>query len=148
MVFHSRSPVLRAMILGQMKEAQKNEVFIEDIDAETLARMISFIYTGDFEVGEHFGEHFDVQMVARAADKYEIKGLMELLCFKMKPFKVKNEFIADMLITADRYNSKELRDVAMDKLRADKNIVNEKGFRERMAQAENKDLVFDLFKDL
>ena len=28
-VFHCRSPVLRAMILGKMKEAQKSEVFIE-----------------------------------------------------------------------------------------------------------------------
>ena len=66
-MFHSRSPVLRAMILGDMKEAQKSEVFIDDIDAETLAMMISFIYTGDFKVGDHT----DVQMVARAADKYE-----------------------------------------------------------------------------
>ena len=40
------------------KEAQKSEVFIEDIDAETLAMMISFIYTGDFEVGDQP----DVQM--------------------------------------------------------------------------------------
>ena len=142
-VFYSRSPVLRAMILGGMKEAQKNEVFIEDLDAGTLARMISFIYTGDFDVGDNL----DIQMVARAADKYDIKGFMELLCFKMKIGNIKNEFIADMLITADRHDSKELRAVAMDKLRANKNILNEKGFRERMAQAESS-FVFDLFKDL
>ena len=132
------------MILGKMKEAQKSEVFIEDIDVNTLASMISFIYTGDFEVDDTT----DVQMVARAADKYDIQGFMELLCFKMKTGDIKNDFIADMLIAADRYNSQELRDVALDKLRANKNIVKEAGFRQRMKKAENKDLVFDLVNDL
>lgn len=141
----SRSPVLRAMILGKMKEAQKNEVFIEDIDAKSLAMMISFIYTGDFEVSNNT----DVQMTARAADKYDIKGFLELLCFKMKTIaNIKNEFIADMLITADRHNSRELRAVAMDKLRANRNILKEAGFRKRMKKAENQDLLFDLFNDL
>ena len=68
------------MILGKMKEAQENEVSIEDLDAETLAIMISFIYTGNFEVADNL----DIQMVARAADKYDLKGFIKLLCFKMK----------------------------------------------------------------
>ena len=68
------------MILGKMKEAQENEVSIEDLDAETLAIMISFIYTGNFDVGDNL----DIQMVARAADKYDLKGFIKLLCFKMK----------------------------------------------------------------
>ena len=131
------------MISGNMVEAQKNEVFIEDIDADTLASMISFIYTGDFDVGDRT----NVEMVARASDKYDIKGFLELLCFKMKTGNIKNDLIADMVITADRYNSKELRAVAMDKLKADKNILKEAGFRKRMKKAK-KDLIFDLFSDL
>ena len=142
--FHSRSPVLRAMILGQMKEAHKNEVFIEDINADTLASMISFIYTGDFEVGDTT----DVQMVARAADKYDIKGFLELLCFKIKTGNIKNDLIADMLITADIYNSQELKAVALEKLRADRSIIKESGFRERMMKGGNKQLLFDLIDDL
>ena len=132
------------MILGQMKEAQKNEVFIEDIDANTLASMIAFIYTGDFEVDDTT----DVEMVARAADKYAIKGFLDLLCFKMKTCNIKNDLIADMLIAADRHNSKELKDVALDKLRANRDIFKEDGFRTRMKKADNKDLLFDLFNDL
>ena len=132
------------MILGRMKEAQKSEVFIEDLDAGTLARMISFIYTGDFDVGDNL----DIQMVARAADKYDIKGLMDLLCFKMKTDNIKNEFIADMLITADKHNSKELRTLALDKLRADRNIIKGAGFRQRMKEAPNVDLLLDLVNDL
>ena len=49
----------------------------------------------------------------------------------MKIGNIKNEFIADMLITADRHDSKELRALALDKLRTDRNILNEKGFRTR-----------------
>ena len=144
-MIHSRSPVLRTMILGDMKEARKNEVFIEDIDAETLAMMISFIYNGDFDIGDDT----DVQMVARAADKYDIKEFLELLCFKMKNIpKIKNESIADMFISAERHNSKKLRALAMDKLRADKNILNEKGFKQRMKEAQNIDLLFGIFNDL
>ena len=143
-VFHFRSPVLRAMILGKMTEARKNEVFIEDLDAETLSSMITFIYTGDFDVSDQT----DVQMVARAADKYDIKGFLELLCFKMKTGNIKNYFIADMLITADRHNSRELRAVALDKLRADRSIMKQDGFRQRMMMAENKNLIFDLVNDL
>ena len=142
--FHSRSPVLRAMILGQMKEAHKNEVFIEDINADTLASMISFIYTGDFEVGDTT----DVQMVARAADKYDIKGFLELLCFKIQTGNIKNDLIADMLITADIYNSQELKAVALEKLRLDRSIIKESGFRERMMKGGNKQLLFDLIDDL
>ena len=144
-MLHARSPVLRTMILGNMKEARKNEVFIEDIDAETLSMMISFIYTGDYDVGDDT----DVQMVARAADKYDVKGFLDLLCFKMKTIDdIKNEFIADMLISAERHNSKELRAVAMDKLRANKNIIKEAGFRNRMKETQNMDLLFDIFNDL
>ena len=47
----------------------------------------------------------------------------------MKIGNIKNEFIADILITADRHD--RLRAVPLDKLRTDRNILNEKGFRTR-----------------
>ena len=79
----------------------------------------------------------------------DIKGFLELLCIKIKIIsKIKNEFIADMLITADRYNSRELRAVALSKLRADRTIIKEAGFMERMMKAENKNIIFDLVNDL
>ena len=53
-----------------------------------------------------------------------------------------------MLITADRHKSRELRAVALDKLRADRSIMKEAGFRQRMMMAENKNLIFDLVNDL
>ena len=132
------------MILGDMVEAVKNEIYIEEIDAGSLEIMMNFIYTGDFQLGDTT----DVQGVAYAADKYLIPGFMDLLCFKMRTENIKNEFIADLLIAADLHGSTELRTVALDKLRADRNIINEEGFRGRMMKAKNKHLIFDLINDL
>ena len=86
--------MFRDLILGKKKET---EVFIREMDAETLSTMISFIYTGDFNLGDYT----DIKNLVKFSDKYEIKGFMELLCFKMKG-NVKNHFIADMLIASDR----------------------------------------------
>ena len=51
-----------------------------------------------------------------------------------------------MFAMLDRYNFKELSHVALEKLRADRNIIKEYGFRKRMKKAENRDLLVDLFK--
>ena len=103
------------MILTDMKEARKGEIFIEKIDAKTLSSMIDYIYTGEIA-----GDSLDVQMVAYVADKYDMPGFMDLLCFKMKAEVVNSEFIADMVISAARHDSKDLKNVALDKLRANR----------------------------
>ena len=87
-------------------------------------------------------------MVAHATVKYEIPGFMDLLCFKMKTEDVQSKFIADMLIAADRHGSEDLKNVALDKIRADREVLNDEGFRKKMKEAENKDLLFDVFNDL
>ena len=92
------------MILGQMREAQQGEVFIEEIDEVTLQSMITYFYTGDFI----FDQEKDIQMMTHVADKYNLDGFLELLCYKMKNVKVKNSSVADILISADKYKSKQL----------------------------------------
>ena len=135
--------MLRAIILTDEPEAKKNEIVIREIDPKTLSAMIHYLYTGDL-----IEEALDVQMVAHAAAKYRIPGFMDLLCFKMKTEDVQSKFIADMLIAADRHGSQDLKNVALDKIRADREILNDKGFRKKMQEAENKDLLVDLFNDL
>ena len=90
------------------------------------------------------GENLNVQKVSYAAGKYDMPGFMDLLCFKMKSEDVPGEFIADMLISADRHNSTDLKNVALDKLRANKDILNDKKFREKLQKAENKNILFDI----
>ena len=57
--------------------------------------MIHYIYTGKFT-----GAELNVQMVAWLADKYDIPGMMNLLCSRMRDDVVGPEIIADMLIAA------------------------------------------------
>ena len=135
--------MFRAMLLSDMKEARKGEVYIEDVDEGTLAAMINFIYTGDLP-----GDNLDVQMVANMADKYEMPAFMDMLCFKMKSEDIRSEFIADLLIAADRHDSKDLKNVALDKIRTNKEIINDKGFRKKLQNAENKNILFDLFNEI
>ena len=131
------------MIFTDMKEAKKGEVYIEDVDEGTLAAMINFIYTGDLP-----GDNLNVQMVANMADKYEMPAFMDMLCFKMKSEDIRSEFIADLLIAADRHDSKDLKNVALDKIRTNKEIINDKGFRKKLQNAENKNILFDLFNEI
>ena len=126
-----------------MQEAGKGEIIIEEIDPKTLSSMIHYIYTGDL-----VGDDLDVQMVACAANRYNMPGFIDLLCFKMKSEDVKNEYIADMLIAADRHDSQDLKDLALNKLRADRMILNDEEFRKKMHEAENKNIIFDLFNEL
>ena len=135
--------MFRAMILTDMKEARKGEIYIEEVDEGNLASMINFIYTGDLA-----GDNLDVQMVANLADKYDMPAFMDMLCFKMKSEDIRSEFIADLLISADRHDSKDLKTVALDKIRADREIINDKGFRKKLQNTENKNILFDLFNEL
>ena len=135
--------MFRAMLLSDMKEARKGEVYIEDVDEGTLAAMINFFYTGDLP-----GDNLNVQMVANMADKYEMPAFMDMLCFKMKSEDIRSEFIADLLIAADRHDSKDLKNVALDKIRTNKEIINDKGFRKKLQNAENKNILFDLFNEI
>ena len=134
------------MILGEMEEAKKGEVYIKDIDEGTLDSVITFIYTGEMEISENI----DVQTMVRAGDMYDLPGFMELLCYNLqKKENLKHGTIADMLIAAHRHDNKQLRGLALDKIRADRNIIDAEEFREGINQVkDNINIVFDLFKDL
>ena len=131
------------MIFGQMREAQQGEVFIEDIDEVPLQSMITFFYTGDFD----FDQEKDIRMMTHAADKYFLEGFLELLCYKMKTVKVKNSSVADIFISAHLYKSKQLKDVALEKLRQNRAILKDKEFREKMKAVDNS-LILDLVDEI
>ena len=91
--FVARSPVFKAAIEKDMSEGRTEEIYIEEVDEKTVEEMIHYVYTGKFT-----GADLNVQMMALVADKYDIPGMMDLLCFQMKD--VEDENIADMLIAA------------------------------------------------
>ena len=95
--FCAISPVFRAAIESDMIEGRTKEIYIEEVDEKTVEELINYIYTGDFT-----GEDLNVQMVAWLADKYDLPGMMDLLCFRMNE-DVEDENIADMLIAAGKH---------------------------------------------
>ena len=72
------------------------QIYIEEVDVKTVLEMIHYVYTGDFT-----GADLNVQSVAWVADKYNLPGMMDLLCFRMTG-DVEDENIADMLIAAGK----------------------------------------------
>jgi len=139
----AKSPVLRAMIQSDMEEGRKGEIKIPDIDENTLAAMFHYIYTGELELGEDV----TVQNVAYAADKYNLSGWIALLCFKIGNDDISEGEVADLLLTANKHNSVELRQVALEKIRANRKILDTELFRKKMRKA-NSDIIIDLFNDL
>ena len=142
----ARSPVFRASILTPMQEASKGEIFVEEIGEKTLATIINFIYTGELELGEKP----DIQTLAWAGTKYLLPGFMDRLSLQVNGNlngKLSGEMIADLLITAHRHESEDLRRIASDKIRNKREIFNDPGFRKGMKEADPS-IMIDLVKDL
>jgi len=143
-IFCARSPEFRAMILTDMEEAKKGEIFIKDIDEGTLSSMISYIYTGELELKEDF----DVQTIAWTADKYNLGGWLELLCLKIREEQeTKKETIANLLISAHMHNSKVMKETALEKIRNNREILQDVEFQEMIQEADVK-IIFNLSQDL
>ena len=138
--------MFRAAILSDMEEAKKGEIFIPEIDEKTLSSVIKFIYTGELEMSEDQ----NIQKMVYAGDKYDLPGFMNIFCSKMREETITGQAIADLLISAHRHEKGELREVAMEKIRAKREVLKEKGFKEGMDQAPSSvflDLI-DLINDL
>ena len=129
-----RSPVFRAMILGFMEEAAKGEVFI------------TFIYTGDFQISPDI----NVQNMVLAGDKYLMDDFSELLFNKLRnKDDIKPKILADILLASRKHSKKKLKELAVERIRANRAIVGDKDFRKTLNDggADN-DLLLDLIEDL
>ena len=102
-----RSPVFKAMIQGDTLEAKRGEISVLDVDPDSFGVMLRYVYTG--ELGAGAGQDLELQHLLNVAEKYHLPGLKELL-FRMKSEDIKEEFIPDMLILADRYQAGQLKE--------------------------------------
>ena len=100
----SRSSVFKAMMDTEMVEAASREILITDIDCPTLQEMIHFIYTGALT-----DKQLDLQNLWYAADKYDVHGLVEALCSKMKNEDIGGEKVADLLIIREAFISEHCK---------------------------------------
>ena len=130
------------MIQGDMLEARKGEITVTDVDSGTFAAVLHYVYTGELETGQDL----DINMMIYAADKYDLVGLKGLLFLKMKSENIRDEFIPDLLIIADRYQADQMKKLALEKIRANRKILKDEEFKRRMIKSP--DILFDLMKNL
>ena len=57
------------------------------------------------------------------------------------------EMIADLIITAHRHGAEDIRQIALNKIRGNREIFKDEGFRKGMKEAPNT-IMMDLFNDL
>lgn len=142
--FSASSPVFRAAVESDMVEGRTKEIYIEEVDEKTIEEMISFIYTGQFT-----GADLNVQKVAWLADKYDLPGMMELLCYRMNGVEVVDpETIADMIITAAIHDSAALKKIAIEKLRKNKEMLRDPAFKGKFKAIVVQDLLFEIIEEI
>ena len=121
-----RSPVFRAMLDSDMREAREGEIIIQDMDSTTVRSMIHYIYTG--EMSEDW-QDLDILEVARAADMYDLPGWIEELSPELMSLDVTGGLLAGMIIAGSRYpQAKEFRKIVIQKIKDDKKVLQDPTF--------------------
>lgn len=136
-IISARSRVLRAMIQSNMVEAKTGVHNIDHppIDDKCLEEMIHFIYTGRLS-----GNDIDIQALCFAADKYDIKGLVRAICTKLEVgegregqvWYGRHDQVADMLIAGDLHNIEQLKKMAIQRIKINKEILADKDFKAKI----------------
>ena len=148
-IISARSSVLRAMLQANLEEAKTGVHNIDHppIDDKCLEEMIHFIYTGRLS-----GNYFDIRSLCFAADKYDIKGLLRAICTKLEVGEVRegqlwyggHDQVADMLIAGDLHNIEQLKKMAIQRIKINKDILLDKDFKAKMLQYPS--MLFELFR--
>ena len=136
----ARSEVLRASILTNMVEAARGEIFGE----KTLATILNCVYTEELKLGEDS----DIVELALGGNKYLLSGFMELLTFRLQmKEKLSGKMVAGLFIAAHLHGAENLRKIALDRLRANREIVTDERFRLEMEGADPS-IMMNIVKDL
>ena len=143
-VLCARSEVFRAAILGDMVEAARGEIFDQELGEKTLTTLLDYVYTGVLELGEDS----DIVELAWGGNKYLLSGFMEHLGFQLQmKKKLSGKMVAGLFIAAHRHGAENLRKIALDRLRANREIVTDERFRMEMEGADPS-IMMDIVKDL
>ena len=100
LILSARSEVFRKMLSSDMQESSSNEVKIEDLDADTVQKMLSFMYTGTLP---NIKESKDTDKLLYAAEKYQLEHLKNICSNKLAK-NINQENAIDLLIKAHLYH--------------------------------------------
>jgi len=110
-VLASKSRVFHAMFSAEnMQEALQSQLRIVDIEPNTLAALLKYLYTGDVDASQSAG-------LLVAADKYDLQPLRQA-CESNLVKGLNGQNVVDLLLLADRHHAKDLKEGAMQLLRS------------------------------
>ncbi|GIX73029.1 speckle-type POZ protein-like B [Caerostris extrusa] len=104
-ILATRSPVFKAMFTCDMQETARNAVDISDLDADTVKRMLLYVYTDTLDHPE--GD--SVEKLYFAADKYEILCLKKK-CALLLESDLRESNACRILLLADRHQDEYLKE--------------------------------------
>jgi len=142
-LFLKKSPVFEAALSDSWAEARQKVLNLKEDSPEAVRKMIHFLYTGKIPEGV-----VDVYSVAYLAEKYALAGMMTALYWSLEDgdMEVTAEQVADMMLASSNLSSAgELRQLAIAKIKARPEILDNKNFRE---QVPGHDSLFDLIKEI
>ncbi|GBM66607.1 Speckle-type POZ protein [Araneus ventricosus] len=103
-ILSARSPVFEAMFTSNMKEKIEECVRIDDLDAETVKRMLLFLYSDSLE--ELKWE--DAKKLYFAADKYQVLSLRHRCAVILKK-SIDLSNCCELLLLADMHQDEDLK---------------------------------------
>merc|ERR1711962_166881 len=110
-VLAPKSRVFHAMFSAEnMQEAMQSQLRIVDIEPNTLAALLKYLYTGDVDASQSAG-------LLVAADKYDLQPLKQA-CESNLVKGLNGQNVVDLLLLADRHHAKDLKEGALQLLRS------------------------------
>eukprot|EP00092_Neocalanus_flemingeri_P026294 GFUD01028507.1.p1 GENE.GFUD01028507.1~~GFUD01028507.1.p1 ORF type:complete len:232 (-),score=56.53 GFUD01028507.1:157-852(-) len=138
----ARSPVFKAMMESDMKEAKEGAMELENCDETVAESFVKFFYTG--QVDEEVLKENTVKFL-ELGDKYDLPCLKAIA----EQIMIANLDIVNMLglfIAGDLYRGEKIRTAAKTFLRQNRiNLVKQEGWREALKN-QNRDLVLELME--
>ena len=100
------------MFEHKMLEGERNMVIVEDVEADVMAEIIRFIYTGKASGVDKMAD-----LLLAASDKYALDRL-KALCEEALCNNLDVENVSDTLILADLHSATQLKTTAIDFINA------------------------------
>ena len=119
-ILAARSSVFRRMLYSESAGSGSGERVVEcDVSEEALEQVIQFIYIGQITANLP-----NIQSICLAADKFGLDQLMDLICTRLRAFNLEEEEVADLFIVSHLLSQEKLFDIAMERLRLKKVILD------------------------
>ncbi|XP_053593013.1 uncharacterized protein LOC103579705 [Microplitis demolitor] len=108
-IIAAHSPIFKAMLLSDMKEAKKGVIEIKGLKEDVIVEMLNYFYTGETKAS--FDTELALQMI-EVADIYQIMRLKNICEMTLlKNMSIDN--IVDIIDVADDHNIEKLRKEAI-----------------------------------